>query len=278
MGITAVLIWIVSGGDLAPAQIFFPTKPKQTLNPEQVAQICQILKSSGEESTRLGAVDELRMVEGTAQPIAVAALMETLKNDRKTGVRAEAAVALSKMRPVRQEVGVALENTIAKDTSMRVRIQARSALLQYNLAGYRSAQGSMQISDPLGHIAKEPNTTGVPAKSNWNWVTNPFGYGDQTASETNQSGTTDQQKPWPRPGKIVAGWFQAMIGSPDSVQKDKNNNPPTGVAISPVPMPTRLPAQVSFPIVPEFSPQGNQGTGPTRGTEPSGPELGIPKP
>lgn len=225
----------------------------------------------------MAAVDDLRLVEGPTQPIAVAALMETLKSDRKAGVRAEAAVALSKMRPIRQEVGMALENTISKDSSMRVRIQARSALLQYNLAGYRSAQGTPPFADPLGQIARDPNAPTPPPKTTWTWMPNPFTGSEPPTQDLNQPPTGEQPKSWPRPGKAIVGWVQGMMGYPETPPKDKNQNLANGNGTSLVPMPQRLPAQISFPPVPEFSPVPKPSVIPNGGSEPSGPDLGIPK-
>src|SRR5262249_56649337 len=70
-------------------------------------------------------------------PTIVPALVDALMTDPKPGVRSEAAQSLSKLRPVSKEAGWALEQAVAKDASMRVRLQARSALLHYHLAGYR---------------------------------------------------------------------------------------------------------------------------------------------
>lgn len=278
MGMTAFLMVIMCGGNELPCQLFFPGKPKQNLNSEQITQICQILKTSGEETARIAAIEELRSIDGAYQPIAISALMETLKSDRKTGVRAEAAVALSKMRPVRQEVGSALENAISKDNSMRVRIQARSALLQYNLAGYRSVQGGSSVTDPLGQIAKEPNPPSTITKNPWNWLTAPFNALEQHGQDVSPLQQSDPQKQWPRPGKMVWGWVQGVMGYADPSQKDKISNQQSVSGTAVVPMQPRLPTQVSFPLAPELSPLTKPSNKPISEPEPSGPELGIPKP
>ena len=70
-------------------------------------------------------------------PEIVPTLIEALQNDRKPGVCAEAALSLGKIRPVTDRVGVALEQTLAKDSSMRLRLQARSVLLQYRWSGWK---------------------------------------------------------------------------------------------------------------------------------------------
>ena len=277
MGISGLLMVLVWGGNIFPSQLFFPGKPKQNLNTEQITQICQILKTSGEESARLQAIDDLRFIEGTSQHLAVSALIDSLKMDRKSGVRAEAAVALSKMRPIRQEVGSALENSISKDASMRVRIQARSALLQYNLAGYRSSHSSSPITDPLGQIAKEPNPQTTPSKNAWNWLFSPFSMGEPLTSETANT-TSEQPKSWPRPGKAMLGWIQGAMGYSETLPKDKIPNQANGNSEANVPTPQRLPAQISFPVVPEFSPVPKPTNKTNFEPELSGPELGNPKP
>jgi hypothetical protein len=86
----------------------------------------------------------------------VPALIDALNNDPKSHVRIEAAHSLSKLRPVSQTIGEALEQAVARDTSMRVRLQARSALLQYHWAGYR---GKKTDVPPL-NTSREPPLAG----------------------------------------------------------------------------------------------------------------------
>ena len=67
-------------------------------------------------------------------------LIDVLRNDPKPGVRSEAAQSLSKLRPVSQPAGHALEQAMQNDASMRVRLQARSALLMYHWAGFHTTK------------------------------------------------------------------------------------------------------------------------------------------
>jgi hypothetical protein len=119
----------------APAGIIFgKQKHKPT---ERVPQLIAAVKTETDESKRESAAKELRDYDAAAFPEIVPVLIDVLQHDAKAGVRAEAAGSLSKLRPVSQEAGWALEQAL-KDHSIRVRWQARTAILNYRLAGYRS--------------------------------------------------------------------------------------------------------------------------------------------
>src|SRR5215207_10196764 len=115
---------------------FFGKKPK--VDPHvRVAELLGILKSDADEHKRAAAAEELREFDGNSFPDIVPVLIDALAQDAKASVRAEAAQSLGKIRPITQNAGAALEQALAKDSSMRVRLQARSALLAYNWAGYK---------------------------------------------------------------------------------------------------------------------------------------------
>ncbi len=82
----------------------------------------------------------MRTFDPAKFPDIIPALIDALQNDPTPSVRSEAVQSLGKLRPVSQVVGEALEQTLAKDASMRVRLQARSTLLQYHWAGYHSGK------------------------------------------------------------------------------------------------------------------------------------------
>jgi hypothetical protein len=82
----------------------------------------------------------------------VPVLIEVLLTDKKPGVRAEAAQTLGRLRPVSQQVGQALEQARDKDPSMRVRMQARSSLLNYHWSGYRG----VKKDEPSVHTPEPP--------------------------------------------------------------------------------------------------------------------------
>lgn len=117
--------------------IIFGKKGAKTTPEQRVPELINTLMTSGDENKRSEAVEELRQYDPGQFPQIVPALIEVLANDKKPAVRAEAAQSLGKIRPVSQQAGQALEQAL-KDSSARVRLQARSSLLQYHWAGYRT--------------------------------------------------------------------------------------------------------------------------------------------
>ncbi len=120
------------------AGIFFNNKKPEKPNPaERVPELVKVVQTDGDEDRRTAAAEELREYDPAQFPEVVPALIDVLMTDKKPGVRAEAALSLGKIRPISDQVGIALEQTLAKDSSMRVRLQARSVLLQYRWSGWK---------------------------------------------------------------------------------------------------------------------------------------------
>jgi hypothetical protein len=125
----------------AGAGIIFGRKGKKPPTPaERVPELIVTVKTDGDENKRAKAAEELRQYDPAAFKDIVPVLIDVLLNDKKPAVRAEAAQSLGKLRPVSQQAGMALEQALAKDPSMRVRLQARSSLLQYHWAGYHGGK------------------------------------------------------------------------------------------------------------------------------------------
>jgi hypothetical protein len=143
-----MLLPIVTGP--SRAGIFFNRKKKPTPN-DRVPELLAQVKTDGDESKRAAAAQELRQYDPAQFPMIVPVLIDVLLTDPKPAVRAEAAQSLGKVRPVSQQGGMALEQALSNDSSMRVRLQARSALLQYHWSGYRSVR-----KDDLVPQTKEP--------------------------------------------------------------------------------------------------------------------------
>lgn len=133
------------------AGIFFGKKNKKPTPNDRVPELLAIVKSDGDESRRAAAAQELRQYDPVQYPMIVPVLVDVLLTDKKPGVRAEAAQSLGKMRPISQQAGMALEQALNNDSSMRVRLQARSSLLQYHWSGYHNAR-----KDDLVPQTKEP--------------------------------------------------------------------------------------------------------------------------
>jgi hypothetical protein len=122
------------------AGIIFGRKKEKPDPKQRVPELVTILKSDKDSDKRAHAADELRTFDSTQFPEIIPALIDAVQNDPTPSVRVEAVQSLGKLRPVSQVVGEILEQALAKDASMRVRLQARSTLLQYHWAGYRSGK------------------------------------------------------------------------------------------------------------------------------------------
>jgi hypothetical protein len=133
------------------AGIFFGKKKKNPTPGERVPELLAQIKSDGDESKRAAAAQELRQYDPAQFPMIVPVLVDVLLTDKKPVVRAEAAQSLGKIRPISQQAGMALEQALSNDSSMRVRLQARSSLLQYHWSGYHNAR-----KDDLVPQTKEP--------------------------------------------------------------------------------------------------------------------------
>jgi hypothetical protein len=129
---------------LAAARLAFPAeagifgKHTKVKPEERVPQLLAILKTDPDERKREAAAKELRDFDAGAFPDMVPALIGALLGDVKVSVRVEAAETLGKVRPISQPAGQALEQALANDASVRVRLQARRSLLSYRLHGYHS--------------------------------------------------------------------------------------------------------------------------------------------
>jgi hypothetical protein len=153
------------------AGIFFGKKIKKTTPAERVPELLAQVKNDGDESKRAAAAQELRQYDPGQFPMIVPVLVDVLLTDSKPVVRAEAAQSIGKMRPISQQAGMALEQALANDASMRVRLQARSSLLQYHWSGYRSVRKDDLVPQtkepPLADDKSPPiiSTTTLPTRS-----------------------------------------------------------------------------------------------------------------
>jgi hypothetical protein len=119
------------------AQLFF--KKARPTPAQRVPELILVLKTESDERKRAGAAEELREYDAKAFSEIVPVLADVLHNDKNAHVRLEALNSLSRLRPVSQPAGLALEHAAANDESLRVRLQAKSALLKYHMAGYSAA-------------------------------------------------------------------------------------------------------------------------------------------
>lgn len=125
-----VLAWAAP----APAQGIFARRPK--VNPSQrVPELILTVKTDPEERKRAHAAEELRDYDATTFTEIVPVLADVLLHDKKVSVRLEALGSLVRIRPVSALAGQAIEKAAAADESWRVRLQAKTALPKYHLAG-----------------------------------------------------------------------------------------------------------------------------------------------
>jgi hypothetical protein len=137
----------------APAGVF---SKQSKINPaERVPALISTLRADAEERKRSSAAEELRHYDPSMFPEIIPSLVEAAQHDPKSGVRMDAITSLAKLRPVSQQAGAAIEQA-THDDSVRVRLQARTLLWQYHLAGYHGAK-TPEIGQPKTPIyTQEP--------------------------------------------------------------------------------------------------------------------------
>ena len=122
------------------AGIIFGRKKEKIEPKNRVPELLTTLKSDRDADRRMHAAEELRNYDPVVFPEIIPALVAALQGDAKSSVRIEAAQSLGKIRPVNQAAGEALERAVSGDPAMRVRLQARSTLMQYHWAGFRNGK------------------------------------------------------------------------------------------------------------------------------------------
>ena len=142
------------------AGIIFGKKPPKPPPEKRVPELLSIIKNDGDENKRAEAAEELRQYDPAQFPMIVPTLIDVLLSDKKPGVRTEAAQSLGKLgkaKPVSDQVKLALEYARDKDSSMRVRMQARSSLLGISFGGWSSSSPSkLKPEGPVPPTTKEP--------------------------------------------------------------------------------------------------------------------------
>jgi hypothetical protein len=101
-----------------------------------VPELILIVKTDPDERKRAAAAEELREYDVKTFTEIVPVLADVLLHDTKQTVRSEALTSLSRIRPVSNLAGQAMEKAAAEDESLRVRWQAKTALPKYYVAGY----------------------------------------------------------------------------------------------------------------------------------------------
>ncbi len=156
-------IIVLAGLVVVPARAGGVFKKQPKPNPTvRVPELINLLRTEKDERRREAAAEELRQYDPRSFSEIVPVLVELSLNEPNTAVRLEAVQSLGKIRPISQQAGWALEQVVEKDSSIRVRLQARTLLLQYHLAGYRSGQNPEAPPIPKGAKTEEPPLADPP--------------------------------------------------------------------------------------------------------------------
>jgi hypothetical protein len=221
----------------APAGIIFGKKPKPP--PEKrVPELITILRTDGDESKRSEAAEELRQYDAGQFKEILPTLIEALMTDKKASVRVEAAQSLGKIRPPSKEmgkdVGAALEFARDNDASMRVRMQARSSLLNQHWFGQRTSPGDLKPDKPPPSTKEPPLAPPVP----------------HVAPTASQSLKPPPPAPIPAPATMPP-----LVPLPTSPPPNARPAPlPPRIETPPIPMP--LPPVSTNPNAPQPLPKG----------------------
>ncbi len=133
-----LLVVALALGSTAPAsaQLFGRKTAPRATPTQRVPELINTIKSDIDERKRSAAVEELSHYETKDFPQVVPTLVEVLEREPKVGVRLDAVHALGRLRPVSNAAGLALERAASNDSAIRVRLQARTTLMWYHMAGY----------------------------------------------------------------------------------------------------------------------------------------------
>jgi hypothetical protein len=192
------------------AGIFFGRKKEPVEPKKRVQELILILKNDRDADNRMRAAEELRHYDLMQFPEVLPALIQAAQGDPRPAVRLEAVQSLGKLRPISQSAGETLEAILANDPSMRVRLQARTTLMQYQWAGYRSTgkppspvTGIAPAEPPLATTSGLQSSSASPALPP---VTQP----SLPPRQMTQS-TTPPLPPQPAPQPAPSGWFSGRL-------------------------------------------------------------------
>jgi hypothetical protein len=251
----------------APAGWLFGRKtPKPDPN-ERIKELLTTVKSDGDEGHREDAAEELRHFDAGSNPDIIPTLVDVLAHDSKPAVRAEAAATLGRLRPISQQAGWALEQALARDPSMRVRLQARSSLMHYYMAGYHGGKNpdappTDQAQSPPAVDTNQQGTTNTAKQP----TTNTTPSTGQPASVVSSGPPRLRPTPVETPPPPLAPPLPAAKAGASVPQPLSKGPPPSGSGINPLQIPT--------PPLPSASPDDRKedpGQGPELTPPPTGP-------
>jgi hypothetical protein len=168
----SLLLMLPAWAAPAPAQGFFSKRARPNPN-QRVPELIYMIKSDSDERKRANAAEELQNYDARNYSEIVPVLLDVAQNDPRPSVRQEALNSLGRLRPVNPAVGQVLERAASHDDSWRVRLQAKSALMKYHMAGYSSAAKAETAGTPPSRnvttaeppLAEPPVTVPTPAQA-----------------------------------------------------------------------------------------------------------------
>lgn len=127
---------------------------------QRTSELILTLKTDQDAAKRVAAAEELRDQDVRSNPEVIPVLIEAAQRDAKPEVRLAAVQSLGRFRPVSAEVGRVIEQVAGSDSSMRVRVSARSTLWQYQMAGYRGGNNAAGAAPAGPSTTQEPPLAG----------------------------------------------------------------------------------------------------------------------
>ncbi len=144
------MVMILLAALACPARAGIFSKRAKPNPAERVPALITTLRVDLDEHKRVAAAEELRQYDPAVFAEIIPTLADVAQHDPKAGVRLEAIQSLAKFRPISHQAGFALEQA-THDEALKVRMQARTLLFQYHLAGYR-ANKTPDLAAPMNVI------------------------------------------------------------------------------------------------------------------------------
>jgi hypothetical protein len=223
---------IVLFAHTTPAGIFKKNTPKPD-PAKYVPELIATLKGDKDDDKRAHAASELREYDPKTFPDLLPALVDALQNDPSSSVRTEAVNSLSKLRPITQQAGYALEQALANDSSIRVRVAARTTLWQFHLLGYRSGKPT-ESGD--GQSKEPPIATPKPATPAPTVTPQPTRVPHPLVSQSKQSPAPTTKGPPVQPPLMPVPPALAPAKTNPLAKPITNSIPPAKPATNPIPL------------------------------------------
>lgn len=229
----------------------FPWRKTEKVDPKtRVPELVTSLSNDKDEARRSAAAVELRNYDTTQFPDIIPVLINALLSDPRPGVRIDAAQSLGKIRPINQVAGEALEQALEKDSSMRVRLQARSVLLSYQWAGYRGGKKN-EVAPTVSTLPQPVTPPLMEKRSGLGGIFLP-----PVRTTTPAPSSTPYVRPVPAPPP-VRGTNEPPLASPQNAETPALPTAPI-IPLTPAPLPS-IPSLQPKPLeVPMITPQPPQ--------------------